>query len=68
MLLNAVGNGAAAFQNITKYDIEDHCVDFDKLSKRKGALKDHFDFCNTNYAAVIKYVSVRWLFLKRCIE
>ena len=71
MLHNAAGKGATAYGNITNFDIEDHCVDlfywFDKSTKRKGALKEYFEFCDTNYEAVIKYVSVRWLCLEHCI-
>ena len=66
MLHNAAGKGATEFGNITKFDVEDHCIDlfywFDKSTKRKGALKEYFEFC------VIKYISVRWLCLERCIE
>ena len=72
MLHNAAGKGATEFGNITKFDVEDHCIDlfywFDKSTKRKGALKEYFEFCDTNYEAVIKYISVRWLCLERCIE
>ena len=72
MLHNTAGKGATEFGNITKFDVEDHCIDlfywFDKSTKRKGALKEYFEFCGTNYEAVIKYISVRWLCLERCIE
>ncbi|CAB4014767.1 ATP-dependent DNA helicase [Paramuricea clavata] len=54
------------------FDIEDHCVDlyywFDKSTKRKEALKEYFEFCDTEYEAVVKYISVRWLCLERCLD
>ena len=44
MLHNAAGKGAIEFGNITKFDVEDNCIDlfywFDKSTKRKGALKE----------------------------
>ena len=69
MLHNATGKGGTEFGNITKFDVEDHCIDifysFGKSTKKKGALKEYFEFCYANYEAVIKYISVRWLCLKR---
>ncbi len=72
MLHNAASKAASAFGRVTGFDIEDHCVDlyywFDKSTKRKGALKEYFEFCNTEYEGVIKYISVRWLCLERCLD
>ena len=57
---NAAGKGATAFANVTGFNIEDHCVDlfywFDKSSKRKGALKEYSEFCDTEYEEVVKYI------------
>ena len=65
-LQNAVAKGATGF------DLEDHCVDlfywFDKSTKRKGILTEYCMFCDTEYEAVVKYVSVRWLCLERCLD
>ena len=41
---------------------------FDKSSKRKGKLLEYFEFCNQEYQAVLKHLSVRWLSLQRCME
>ena len=34
----------------------------------KEFLKDYCMFCDTEYEAVVKYVSVRWLCLERCLD
>jgi hypothetical protein len=72
MLHNAASKAASAFGRVTGFDIEDHCVDlyywFDKSTKRKGALKEYFEFCNTEYEGVIKYISVRWLCIEHCLD
>ena len=72
MLHNAAAKGATAFADATGFDLEDHCVDlfywFDKSTKRKGILKEYCEFCDTDYQAVVKYVSVRWLCLERCLD
>ena len=72
MLHNAAAKGATAFADATGFDLEDHCVDlfywFDKSTKRKGILKEYCMFCDTEYGAVVKYVSVRWLCLERCLD
>ena len=72
MLHNAAAKGATAFADATGFDLEDHCVDlfywFDKSTKRKGILKEYCEFCDTDYEAVVKYVSVRWLCLERCLD
>ena len=72
MLHNAAGKAANAFGTVTGFDIEDHCVDlyywFDKSTKRKGSLKEYFEFCDTEYEAVVKYISVRWLCLEHCLD
>ena len=72
MLHNTAAKGATAFADATGFDLEDHCVDlfywFDKSTKRKGILKQYCMFCDTKYGAVVKYVSVRWLCLERCLD
>lgn len=60
-LHNAAGKRAIGF------DIEGHCVDFywfDKSTKRKGAVMEYFEFCDTEYKALLKYIAVRWLWIK----
>ena len=52
--------------------MEDHAVDlfywFDKSSKRKSVLKEHFEFCDSEYQEVIKLISTRWLCLEMCVN
>lgn len=68
---NAAGKGATALANITKFDIEDHCVDlfywFHKSNKRKGEA-EYYEFRDTEYEEVVKYISVRRLCLERCLD
>lgn len=72
MLHNARAKGATALAHATGFDLEDHCVYlfywFDKSTKRKGILKEYCMFFDTDYEAVVKYVSVRWLCLERCLD
>ena len=72
MLHNSAAKGATAFADATGFDLEYHCVDlfywFHKSTKRKGILKEYYMFCDTEYEAVVKYVSVRWLCLERCLD
>ena len=37
-------------------------------AQRKGKLFEYFEFCNQDYLAVLKHLSVRCLSLERCIE
>ena len=50
----------------------DHCVDlfywFDKSSKKKSILKEYYEFCNSECEEFIKYASIRWLYLERCVN
>ena len=41
---------------------------FDKSVKRKGKLREYFEFCNQKYQGILKYLSVRWLSLEKCIS
>ena len=41
---------------------------FDKSAKRKGKLKEYFEFCDQEYQSVLKHLSVRWLSLEKCIS
>ena len=60
------------FSKVTNFDIEDYAVDlfhwFDKSSKRKSPLKEHFEFCNTDYSEIIEFISTRWLCLETCVN
>ena len=40
---------------------------FDKSTKRKGKLLEYFDFCDQEYQAVLKHLSVRRLSLEKCV-
>ena len=57
---------------VTNFDTEDHAVDlfhwFDKCSKRKSLLKEHCEFCDTDYSETIKFISTRWLCLEMCVN
>ena len=72
ILHNAASKAANDFSKIAKFDLEDHCVDlyhwFEKSSKRKSALKEYYEFCDIEYAEVIRYASTRWLCLERCVN
>ena len=72
VLHNAAMKASTAFAKITKFGIEDHCVDlhywFEKSSRRKSALEEYCVFCDTEYAEVIRYASSIWLGLERCIN
>ena len=61
-----------AFSINVGVSVEDVCVDcycwFDKSAKRKGKLTQYFEFCNQDYQAVLKHLSVCWLSLERCME
>ena len=60
------------FSQVTNFDIEDHAVDlfhwFDKSSKRKSLLKEHYEFCYTACSQIIKFISTLWLCLEMCVN
>ena len=41
---------------------------FEYSSKKKNLLCEYFEFCNQDYAKIIKFHSVRWLGLITCLE
>ena len=59
-----------AFSKCIGLNIEDVCVDcyywFDKSTKCKGKLLEYFNFCDQEYQAVLKHLSVHWLSLEKC--
>ena len=63
---------SAGFTKVTKFDIEDFCIDiycyFDKSRKRKNALQSYAEFCDQENRDILKHVNVRWLSLERVIE
>ena len=65
----AGSNGNDAFSNYIGLNVEDVMVDlycwFEKSAKRKGKLKEYFEFCNQDYQDLLKHLSVRWLSLER---
>ena len=71
-LHNASGKAGTVFSEVTDFDVEDHCVDvfywFNKSSKRKKILKEYYEFCDTEFQEVIKFISTRWLCLELCIN
>ena len=62
----------AAFAKITKFDIEDHCVDLyywlENSNKSKSALEKYCVFCDTESTDVIPCASTRWLGLERYVK
>ena len=68
----AASNAHDDFCEYISLNIEDLMVDlfywFDKSAKRKGKLKEYFDFCDQEYQSVLKHLSVRWLSLEKCIS
>ena len=59
-----------AFSIYIGLSVEDACVDcyywFEKSTKHEGNLFEYFDFCDQEYQAVLKHLSVRWLSLEKC--
>ena len=37
-------------------------------SKRKNALKEFVEFCNSEYRKIIRHSNVRWLSIGRCVQ
>lgn len=72
ILHNAYGKAGTAFSDFTGFDIEEHCVDvfycFDKSSKRKNILEEYYEFCDSEYQEIIKFISTRWLCLELCVN
>ena len=68
---NIASHASDALHKSTCFDVEDLCVDiyywFDKSTKCKGILRDFCGFCDSKYREVVRYVSVRWLSLKRAV-
>ena len=52
--------------------MEDFCIDlfyyFDKSTKRKGVLREYYEFCDQEYRKILKHVNVRWLSLERAVD
>ena len=72
MFHNASSKASNTFNNITGFDISDHCVDLyywsDKSNKGKCALKEYYCFCDLEYAHIIKFISTCWLWLELCVN
>ena len=68
----AASNAHDDFCEYISLNVEDVMVDlfywFDKSAKRKGKLKEYFEFCDQEYQSVLKHLSVRWLSLEKCIS
>ena len=60
------------FSQVTNCDIEDLAVDlfhwFDKSSNQKFLLKEHYEFCDTDYSEIIKFKSTHWLCWEMCVN
>ena len=61
ILHNASCKAGEMFSQVTNFDIEDHAIDlfhwFDKSSKLKSLLKEHYEFCDTDCSKIIKFIS-----------
>jgi hypothetical protein len=68
----AASNADDAFSEIVGINVEDIVIKlfywFDKSTKRKGVLVEYMEFCDTEYAKILKHTSTRWLSLERCVE
>ena len=72
LLHNIACHASEALHRVSKFDVEDLCVDifywFDRSTKRKGVLKEFCEFCDSNYREIVRYVSVRWLSLEQAVH
>ena len=70
ILYNALCKAGEMFSQVTNFDIEEHAVDlfhwFDKSCKQKSPLKEHYEFCDTDYLEIIKFILTCWLCLEMC--
>ena len=59
---NASGKARTAFSEVTGFKIQDHCIDvfywFDKSSEWKSILKEYYEFCDSEYQEIIKFISM----------
>ena len=67
----AASNAHDAFAEALGVNVENLLIDiyywFDKSTKRKGILAEYMEFCDLEYAKILKHVSTRWLSLERCV-
>ena len=67
---NIAHKRSVGFTIVTKFDIEDFCIDtyfyFDKSTKQKNALQSYAEFCDREYRDILKHVN--WLSLERTVE
>ena len=72
LIHNIACHASDSFQNCTKFDVEDLCVDifywFDKSTKRKGILMEFCEFCDSTYREIIRFINVRWLSLEKAVN
>ena len=72
ILHNASCKAGKMFSQVTNFDIEGHAVDLfhwlDKSSKRTSLLKEHYEFCDTDYSEIIKFISTHSLCLEMCVN
>lgn len=68
----AASHAHDAFAEVLGVHVEDLLIDiyywFDKSTKIKGVLVEYMQFCDQEYAKILKHVSTRWLSLERCVE
>jgi len=68
----AASHAHDAFAQVAGIHVEDLLIDifywFDKSTKRKGVLAEYMEFCDQEYAKILKHGSTRWLSLERCVQ
>ncbi len=68
----AASHANDGFSEALRLNVENVCIDlfywFGKSSKRKGKLREYFDFCDQEYVGILKHFSIHWLSLEKCME
>ena len=67
ILHNVAGKDSEAFAAVSKFDLENHCVNVFHWF-RKSILKEYYDFCDADCQEVIKYISNCWLCTERFVN
>ena len=72
ILHNAASKANSKISKLGKFDLENYSVDlyywFDISSKQNDALLEYYEFCDQEYEEVIRYISIRWLYIEQCIN
>ena len=67
-----VRKSGEAYASVTKFDCEDHQVDFyyffKRSTRRKGILQEYMDFVGCEWEKFTRFVSTKWLSLEICCD